>query len=409
VTDTATPAPAQAPTPKLTVDPNVTGPGALVTWSDFPIPNGALVKRDGVFQALVGSEVTSYPDPTALSDGKHVYELQPVGERSLTATVTISAPPPSALPFWGAYEDDNPSGNDNWTDLANLETYLDTLIPTSKAVTLAALTTYTGAISASWVPANGQAAPGPRKLLIACVLGDGHSLPGTNGTLLSQCEALAAGYTAIFQSAKAMVGEGNTIARLGYEHNGDWAEDNIYPQPMPAAGVGPFVLYPAEDVNASIVFVAGLLHAVDPEAIVDFNLNGNGPNGQIDQTNGPAIDRCPMSVVGVISCDTNIGPYGVAHMEPWIALAQANGKKWAMPELVGADAADGTAIPEDITALINLANGVEAIDRGNNATFTAFEPALYVSLFSSNDDQPVDLEDSENLPAAQAWATGLAK
>jgi hypothetical protein len=403
--------PPSLPGPIMALAASTSSPLTL-SWGNGPQTDGVnIYDTDGITKVFTGG----YPNPaptswvvSGVADGPHTlevcgYNAHGEGPRS-SITVTVGTgpppPPPSGI-IMGAYCDSHPSGSDAPVNLANLNAFLNTLTPAGKKVNLTAITTYGGT---NFTPLNGQTPLPGTKILLSLGLGDGSNYSAGGKTLLAQCQSLASGYTATFQKCLAMVGSGNTIVRIGYEWNGNWSSSGSYPN----SGVGPFVLYPPQDSHDAIAFVSGLLKAVDPKALADFNIMGDGPDGLLDQFKQPVINRCPMSAIDIISADTQVKEWGIAHAKAIIALAQANGKHWAIPE-VPPSPNDGGFETVDITAMANLLMGRTAHDRGNNVDYTPFEPPLYWSWFASDDGGGhADFQDSAMLPWAKLWASLIA-
>ena len=399
----------------------------VIDWTGLFTPEGADITLNKVEIANVAASVTSYTDPTQLTPGaSYVYGIRARGTEAEWAIIEVPVPPPPppvTVPIWGAYSDSHPGGTDDSVNSVALEAYLQSVAPAGQTVHLTGITTYSGGDIAGFIPLNGVNPPAGTKILLALALGNGTAYTAGGETLLAQCQAMEADYVGLFQRCLTMVGPGNLITRVGYEWNGNWSGSGY-----PSGGVGNFVLYPPADTNAAIAYIAGLQKNVDPASLTDFNLNGNGPNNQLDQFQEPAINRCPLGnitltngdvvpAIDIISCDNGYNngnsDYGFGHIVPWIELAVVNKKNWAIPELATGDASqfasDGVLFIQDN---LNLALGNNVVNRQTGtspASYQAPYPAVYVSFFSSDDGgQTNDLQDADNVAYATAAAALIA-
>lgn len=376
----------------------------VVTWSEVPAPYGTEVTRNKKSLGIVGPGVKAYTDDSVLLPGDYVYGVRALGAEAAWTVFNVSAPPPVST-ILAFYDDTYPTaGVDTAQNGIGLASFLST---GGRAVTCQGTTTYSGGGIGTFEPLNGVTPPDPWYIFLALGLGDGSAYTAGGSTLLSQCQTMASEYTGLFQRCLAMVGPGHLVTRVGYEWNGNWSSGGY-----PSSGVGNFVLYPTEDAYNAIEYVASLQKAVDATSLCDFNCNGNGPDNQLDQFGNPAIDRCPMNVIDIISVDNYYnGPgtsaYGVGHVTPWIDLAQANGKHWAVPEYGAPSTADGVLWFNDEASLIK---GLPTLNRQSNAVYTPFEPAFYHSWFSTTDNgSQSDLSQGANSLLAGAFTAAYGQ
>ena len=357
---------------------------------------------DSAFVAYVPAGAASATDKAVLPPSTTFtpgYVLDRVGTDSISAPYTSpAAPPPPALGTLGFYYD--PNGHATAQDCEALAAFLST---GGKKVTAEATNTYTGGDSwasiGSFVPFNGVVPPPGWIALISMAYNPGSYTPA-NGTLLAGVQANLGQFQALFNRIVTLVGKGKSIWRIGYEINGNW--------PAPAAYTG----FKASDVMATISLLSKTLKAIDPTALVNFNLNGNGPTPVTFQ-DGQGMDAwCPYDDVDIISVNNYYnGPgtsaYGVGHCTPVIDAAQAHGKEWAVPEygVTGTAGADAVAWFNDMASLIK---GLPTLNRQTNVAYTPFAAAKYHAYFSTDDNSPgSNLEDSDNANIAAAFTAAF--
>lgn len=223
------------------------------------------------------------------------------------------------------------------------------------------------------------------------------------------------------------MGAGNTIYRIGWEINGN--APNPDNGTILENGHYPWTYFPGPDVAKAWSYVKGLFKAVDATCLMDYNVNGLGPKNQKFQDGFDQATWVPWADVDIFSIDeyfhTGEGghaEYGLGHVIPWIKLAQANGKAWAMPEW-GANGpffsgpCTTPPIPTNVQTpnaqcwfddMVKLIKGQTVTDRQTGEVFTPTQPAAYQAYFSTNDKGiNLNLEDPPNLPAAQAYANAF--
>src|SRR5580704_4091921 len=311
--------------------------------------------------------------------------------------ITVAGTPNLPSPLLGFYY--NPSGHATGQDSQALASFLST---GGKTVTAQATTTY-GA-SSSWaalgdfIPLNGVAPPANWKLLMSLPM-----LSGTisHGGLTAVVNANIAEFSEVATTCLNMMGAGNTIYRIGWEANGNF--------PGGFSGGNEWTQTTGADFASAYTAIVAAIKSVDPGALMDFNVQNQGPNGQLFQDGGTIDQWCPYSSVDIISCDTYMNhSFPTAWFEqltPWIDLAKLHGKHWAVPEWGTGTGASGSTGPNFISQLSTLIKGQNVVDPANPSNnYTPFAPALYQSYWSSDDGGATNnLEDVGNATYAAAY------